>query len=95
MALGIVCESWLSWKVAGLPEAGLRDIGTFVQRFYPHYPLRANDLPAVFDLMKKDKKNLGGRINFTLLPTIGQAVVDQFVEVELIEESLKFYMAQR
>ncbi|MBI5916475.1 MAG: 3-dehydroquinate synthase [Bacteroidetes bacterium] len=95
VALGIVCESWLSWKVAGLPEVDLQEIVAFVRRFYPHYPLRVNDLSAVFDLMKKDKKNVGGRINFTLLPVIGQAVIDQFVEVGLIEESLRFYMEQR
>jgi 3-dehydroquinate synthase len=92
VALGIVCEAWLSHKILGLSKVELDEIVAFVQRFYPHWPLAGEDFPAVFDLMKKDKKNVGGRINFTLLPAIGEARVDQFCEVGAIGEALRFYM---
>ncbi|MCU0348392.1 MAG: 3-dehydroquinate synthase [Saprospiraceae bacterium] len=92
VALGIVCEAWLSHKILGLSAAELEEIVAFVQRFYPHWPLAEEDFPAVFEIMKKDKKNVGGRINFTLLPAIGEARTDQFCEVGVIEEALRFYM---
>ncbi|MCF8248053.1 MAG: 3-dehydroquinate synthase [Saprospiraceae bacterium] len=92
VAIGIICETWLSHKTLGLSEAELAGIVAFVRRFYPQYPLSEQDFPAIFDLMKKDKKNVGGRINFTLLPRIGEARIDQYCEVEMIEESLRFYM---
>ncbi|MBK9013322.1 MAG: hypothetical protein IPM82_04185 [Saprospiraceae bacterium] len=76
----------------GLSSAELGDIVAFVRRFYPNYPLAERDFPAIFDLMKKDKKNVGGRINFTLLSAIGGARIDQYCEVGVIEESLWFYM---
>jgi 3-dehydroquinate synthase len=92
VALGLVCEAWLSHKILGLSKIELDEIVAFVQRFYPHWPLAEEDFPAVFDIMKKDKKNVGGRINFTLLPTIGEATIDQFCEAKLIAESLRFYI---
>lgn len=92
VALGIVCEAWLSHKILELSKIELDEIVAFVQRFYPHWPLTEEDFPAVFEIMKKDKKNLGGRINFTLLPAIGEARIDQFCEVGVIEEALRFYM---
>ncbi len=91
VALGIVCEAWLSHKILGLSAAELDEIVAFVKRFYPHWPLAEEDFPAVFEIMKKDKKNVGGRINFTLLPAIGEARIDQFCEVGVIEEALRFY----
>lgn len=93
VALGIICESWLSHKLLRLSVAELDEIVAFVKRFYPPYPLSEKDFPPIFDLMKKDKKNVGGRINFTLLPAIGEARIDQFCEVGVIEESLRFYMS--
>ncbi len=92
VALGIICEAWISHKMLGLSAAELDEIVAFVKRFYPHWPLAVEDFPAVFDIMKKDKKNVGGRINFTLLPAIGEARIDQFCEVGVIEEALRFYM---
>ena len=91
VALGIVCESWLSHQLAGLPEADLMEIVTFVRRLYPPYPLKPEIFPQVLELMKKDKKNDSGRINFTLLSAIGQAVTDWYADPELIRESLVFY----
>lgn len=93
VALGIVCEAWLSHKILGLSKNELDEIVAFVQRFYPHWPLADEDFPTVFEIMKKDKKNVGGRINFTLLPAIGEARIDQFCEVGMIEEALRFYMS--
>ncbi len=92
VALGIICEAWLSNKMLGLSATELDEIVAFVKRFYPHWPLAEEDFPAVFDIMKKDKKNVGGRINFTLLPAIGKARIDQFCEVGVIEEALRFYI---
>ncbi len=92
VALGIVCESWLSWKLAGLPELDLHEITAFVRRFYEPYPLRTDDFSQLLALMKKDKKNEQGRINFTLLPAIGAAKIDWYADEKLIEESLEYYI---
>jgi 3-dehydroquinate synthase len=41
------------------------------------------------DLMKNDKKNSKGQINFTLLNGIGDALWDQQVSEELILQSME------
>ena len=92
VALGIVCESWLSWKLAGLPAESLEQITAFVLRFYEPYPLKMDDFSELLALMKKDKKNEQGRINFTLLPAIGAAKIDWYCDEKLIAASLEYYI---
>ncbi len=93
VALGMICESWLSHRQAGLPEAELEKIVAFLRHFFSPYLLKTNDLPQLLNLMKMDKKNIGGRVNFTLLPAIGEAQIDQFCEEKLVRECLEFYIS--
>ncbi|MEY3368779.1 MAG: hypothetical protein RI973_1934 [Bacteroidota bacterium] len=90
VALGIVCESWLSWKCSTLSAADLSEITRFVLRFYKPFPISDNDFPQLLDLMRKDKKNVRGRINFSLLPAIGSVATDQYCEEALILDSLRY-----
>jgi 3-dehydroquinate synthase len=91
VALGIICESWLSWKCSTLSEADLSEITGFVLRFYKPFPIPDNDFPQLLDLMRKDKKNIRGRINFSLLPGIGDVATDQYCGEDLVLDSLRYY----
>lgn len=93
VAIGIVCESWLSHQLCGLPAKDLMDITAFIRRYFPPWPLAEVAAPSIFEWMKKDKKNACGRINFTLLTAVGAAVIDQFCEEALIAQSLRFYQS--
>ena len=92
VAIGMVSEAFLSHKLAGLPLAALHSIAQFILRFYEPYPLGEKDFPELLGLMKMDKKNVGGRINFTLISPIGHALINQACGGSLIAESLKFYL---
>jgi 3-dehydroquinate synthase len=92
VALGMLCESWLSHRVAGLPAADLADIESFVRRFYESYSHSTDDFSHLINLMRKDKKNESGHINFTLLPSLGSAVLNRQCSADLIEESLRRYL---
>ena len=52
--------------------------------------VQENQINAILDLIKNDKKREGSSLNFTLLTSIGTSVVNQQVSNELIEQSLKF-----
>lgn len=93
VAIGMICESWLSTRICGLPESELAEIAAFLRRHYAHYPLDTNIFPELIRLMGKDKKNEQSRINFSLLPAIGQALINQTASEGLIRESLEFYNA--
>ncbi|MEM9916671.1 MAG: 3-dehydroquinate synthase [Bacteroidota bacterium] len=91
IAVGMVAELFLSHKVLGLP---LEKVQQATDYLLTHYGRRRIDLsnPALLlSLMRNDKKNEGGKINFSLLPELGQVQVNQTCEEALILESLNFY----
>ncbi len=91
IAVGMICEGYLSYKVNGLPEGALHDlIGTFRTHF-PDYAYGTACYDELLALMKNDKKNAGEHIGFALLTAIGHCSIDNFVEEDLIRESLDFY----
>lgn len=92
VAIGIVCESWLSKKFAGLSANELEFVSAFVQRLYPKHSFSEADFPELLRLMTKDKKNRGGAINFSFTPAIGQVAVNQVCDEKNIAESLRFYL---
>ncbi|MEZ4960132.1 MAG: 3-dehydroquinate synthase [Saprospiraceae bacterium] len=92
VALGIVCESFLSYKMAGLPSESLAAITAFAHRFYPPCLFDKEDFPAIMALMKKDKKNKAGHIHCSLIPAIGQVLVDRECGETQIAESLVYYL---
>lgn len=91
IAIGMICEGWLSHKILGLPFEKLEEIVRFVARFYDDYHIYESDFPELIDLMTKDKKNENQEINFSLIQPIGKAVINQTASEILIRESLAFY----
>lgn len=87
VAIGIVCESFLSKKNKELSE-----IMAVIRKHYPPFSFSESDFPELLQLMTKDKKNRGGKINFSLLPSIGEVEVNQVCEVEEIKTALRFYL---
>ena len=95
IAIGMVCESWLSNQAGNLSPNELKEITAFVQKFYPPYIFDEIHFPEILAYMKKDKKNRGGAINFTFLPAIGQVQINQTCSEKLIEESIRYYLSVR
>ena len=92
VAIGIVCESWLSHQLGKLTANELKEITAFVNKIYPSYFFEEINFPEIMTYMKKDKKNRGGVINFTFIPSIGKAEVNHTADRNLIEKSLCYYL---
>jgi 3-dehydroquinate synthase len=91
IAAGMICESFLSWK-AGLLSTDDRDeISEFLLAVYAPQPLRPDDFEAFLRLMRNDKKNEGGNINFSLIGPPGSVIIDQYPGKDAIVESLSWY----
>lgn len=91
IAIGMICEGYLSYKLNGLSKESLADITeTFISR-YPSYIYDTEKYAAFITLMKNDKKNEDNRIGFALLSEIGSCDYNIFVEEALIIESLDYY----
>ena len=91
VAWGLVCELYLSVAKTGFPTALMRQVAGFVFDHYGRMPITCNDYPALLELMTHDKKNVAGRINFTLLGGVGDIRINQTATKEEIEEALDFY----
>ena len=91
VAIGIVCESWLSYQTGKLSKKELKEITAFVQKIYPPFLFDEKHFPEILNYMKKDKKNRAGTIRFTLIPSIGQVEINHTCHPALIEESLRYY----
>ena len=92
IAIGMICEAWLSHKLMGLSEQELNDITrTFLARF-PSYRFSNEQYDVFIELMKNDKKNEDNKIGFALLQEIGNCTFNVYVEVEDIKSALDYYM---
>jgi len=94
IAIGMVLESYLSRKRNALPQAELEYIAQVFTKMYEETEFTTEDITAIIDLMKHDKKNDYGRINFVLLNKIGSATYDEQVDNSDIMEAFNFYKAQ-
>lgn len=92
IAAGMLMEAFLSYKTTKLSKSDLEEIAEFITRFYPQADLHSTDYKSIIDLLKYDKKNSYGNINFVLLAKIGQPVLDCNVNNELIEHAFDFYL---
>jgi 3-dehydroquinate synthase len=93
IAIGMICEAWLSNKKIGLPDSELLEITEVLIHLYPRYKVQENTFPALLEYMLKDKKNQNGQINCTLLKHIGEYSIDNICTESELCDSLRYYAA--
>ncbi len=91
IAIGMILEAYLSHKINALPAAQLLDIkSTFLERF-KKLAISPQDITGILELLKFDKKNTHGNINFSLLNGIGNPVIDCEVPADLFPDAFAYY----
>ena len=93
IAIGFICEAFLSEKKNGLKKEELSEIVKTIQNTYPAYKLNKTSYSDLLDIMKNDKKNNAGQISFSLLSEIGKCGYDIYCTEEEIFESLDYYIS--
>ena len=91
IAIGMILEGYLSHKLCGLERNQLEDIKTTFLNRYAKTDFNPTDIEAILKLLKFDKKNSHGSINFALLNTIGKPVIDIQIPTELYQEAFAYY----
>ncbi|MDH6306420.1 3-dehydroquinate synthase [Parabacteroides sp. PF5-5] len=91
VAVGMICELYLSYKQCGFPSKKLSQITHYIKEYYPPFFFNCTDYNSLYAFMTHDKKNEAGIINFTLLVDIGKVRINQSVSKEVIMDSLDFY----
>jgi 3-dehydroquinate synthase len=92
IAIGMICEAYLSQKLVGLSAEELADIKSYFLSLYPKYNYTEEQYPQFIELMKNDKKNEHNKIGFSLLKSIGECQFNIYVSEEDIKEALNYYV---
>lgn len=95
IAIGMICEAYLSTKITGLTTDQLDEITNHLLTIYGYSDISDLDLAKTLDYMTNDKKNVGSQISFSLLSDIGTCRWDQFADNDLIEASVQYYQSLR
>ncbi|WP_139959100.1 3-dehydroquinate synthase [Flavicella sediminum] len=93
ISLGMVTEAYISNKLFGFPMAQVEDLKLYVINLFGKVPIVTSDYPEVFEYLKHDKKNVSGQVNFVLLEAIAKYKIDCKVDLDLVEESINYYLA--
>ena len=91
IAIGMVCESYVSSKILNFPIKNVVEIKKVILSIYNKTDLLIEDFSGILELLKHDKKNVKGRVNFVLLNDYEDYKLDCEVSNDLIIESMKFY----
>lgn len=91
IAAGMVLEAYLSHKLCGLPKEEMNEIKNTFSAIYDLVTFFEEDITGVLSLLKFDKKNHAGQINFSLLKAIGMAVIDINIPDNLYTEAFAYY----
>lgn len=91
IAIGMILASYISTKLLGFSKQTTLDIKKLLINYYGKVDIDKNEYPTIMKLLKYDKKNNHGNINFVLLESIGKPKIDCRVADEIIVEAFEFY----
>lgn len=90
VAYGLVCELFLSSIKTGFPTDKMRQTVSYIRENYGQYVFTCDDYAELVELMRHDKKNTAGVINFTLLGGVGDIRINQTATETEIYEAFDF-----
>lgn len=87
---GMLAEVYLSVVKCKLDRDVILKLLSFAKQYYGVFPFSCKEYEPILELMKHDKKNDHGNINFTLLAGIGDVRINQTASKEEIFEAMDF-----
>jgi 3-dehydroquinate synthase len=91
IALGMICESYLSAKKLNLGESDLERITNYILSIYNLNAIEKEDIDGIIKLTKQDKKNEGDIIKSSLLNSIGDCTFNIEINHHEIEASINYF----
>ena len=93
ISIGIVLASFISNKLFEFPKNYVDLIKNHFNYIYKKIKINDNEIEGILALLKHDKKNSHGKINFILIKDIAKPLYDIQVNEDLIKESFKYYLS--
>ena len=91
IAIGMICEAYLSFQKTNLSKEELETIQNIFLSIYGKFTFSKADLKPILDLCLQDKKNEGEVLMFSLLEKIGSCTYNIPVNRQEIEDAIFYY----
>jgi len=93
IAIGMVLACYISTKQLNFSKDKLNEIAQKIISVFGKVTINKNDYQPIIDLLKHDKKNLGGKAKFILLYDTEKYKINCNVDEHLITEALDYYIS--
>ena len=91
IGIGMILATYISFKQLGFPKDKLEEVKDTFLLLFKKVTFEESDYQQIMNLLKYDKKNEYGNINFVLLSDIGESKINCKVENSLILEAFNYY----
>ncbi len=89
--VGMVLASYISTQLSGFSKDLTDAIKTLFISYYGKVEISKDEYAPIIELLKYDKKNNHGNINFVLLESIANPKIDCLVDDDIIIDAFEFY----
>ncbi|MCB4808543.1 3-dehydroquinate synthase [Tamlana sp. 62-3] len=89
--IGMILACYISSELTGFPKTDRDFIKDLFIGYYGKTTIENVDIKPILELLKYDKKNSHGNINFVLLESIGKPKIDCIVDEQIILDAFKYY----
>ncbi|MCX7548376.1 3-dehydroquinate synthase [Xanthomarina sp. F1114] len=91
IAIGMILATYISTKLSGFSFNECENIKATILDIFGQVKIQNEDLNPIIELLKFDKKNEHGNINFVLLEAIGKPRINCLVENKILLDAFKYY----
>ncbi len=91
IVVGMILACYISSELVGFSKETTLAIKKLFINYYGKVSINKSEYSDIIELLKYDKKNNHGNINFVLLEDIGKTKIDCLVDDKIIIDALEFY----
>ena len=92
IAIGMVLATYLSVKELGFSMDKCDEVKAVLGEYFRKQEFTHEEITDICQLMRFDKKNVGGNVHFVLLEAIGKPKIDCIVPYEEIYKAFEYYL---
>lgn len=92
IAIGMVLATYLSVKELGFSMDKCDQVKAVLGEYFRKQEFTYEEITDICQLMRFDKKNVGGNVHFVLLEAIGKPKIDCIVPYEEIYKAFEYYL---
>ena len=87
----MILACYISTELFDFPKKTTLEIKKLFTNYYGKVDIKPSEYAPIMELLKYDKKNNHGNINFVLLEGIGKTKIDCLVDDQVIVNAFDFY----